>query len=181
MELKQINREVRYSGRVFDLLVDTVEYPSGNRSLREIAHHPGGAVVVPLLDDGRVILVQQLRYPLGKRIFELPAGKLNPGEDPEVAAERELLEETGWNARKLEKLTSIYTTPGFCDEELHIFLGTDLRESPAGHKREEGEFTMTSHPIPFADALRMVDAGEIRDSKTIVGLLLAEKRLSPRS
>lgn len=180
MELKQINREVRYKGKVFDLLVDTVEYPSGKRSLREIAHHPGGAVVVPLLDDGRVILVQQLRYPLGKRIYELPAGKLTPGEDPKIAAERELLEETGWNARTLEKLTSIYTTPGFCDEELHIFLGTDLRESPGGHKREEGEITMTTHAISFAEALLMVDAGEIRDSKTIVGLLLAQKRFSDR-
>ena len=176
-ELKQLKREVLYRGRVFDLIVDDVEYPSGNKSKREIAHHPGGAVAVPLLDDGRVILVEQLRYPLSKYVLELPAGKLSPGEDPKVTAARELHEETGWVAGSLEKLTSIYTTPGFCDEELHIYLATDLKESPSGHKREEGELTMSVHLVPLTEALRMVDAGELQDSKTIIGLLLVGRRL----
>lgn len=177
MELRQIKRDVLYRGKVFDLLVDEVQYPSGNIGVREIAHHPGGAVAVPLFDDGRVILVKQLRYPFGRHILELPAGKLGPAEDPELAALRELEEETGWVAGRSEKLTSIYTTPGFCDEELHIYMMRELKESPAGHKREEGEFTMTVHILPLQEALRLVERGEIRDSKTIVGLLLGEKRL----
>ena len=177
MELKQLKRDVLYRGRVFDLIVDQVEYPSGNRSVREIAHHPGGAVAVPLLDDERVIFVEQLRYPFGKHLIELPAGKLGPGEDPKVAAARELEEETGWVAGRLEKLTSIYTTPGFCDEELHIYLATRLKPSPDGHKREEGEFTMKIHCIPLAEALTMVETGELRDSKTIIGLMLADRSL----
>jgi ADP-ribose pyrophosphatase len=174
IELKLIRRDVLHRGKVFDLFVDQVEYPSGNRSVREIAHHPGGAVAVPLLDDGRVILVRQLRYPLGRHILELPAGKLNPGEDPAIAAARELEEETGWVAGRLKKLTSMYTTPGFCDEELHLYLATGLTPSPHGHRREEGEFTMTVEMIPLAEALAMVRRGELKDGKTIVGLLLAD-------
>jgi ADP-ribose pyrophosphatase len=176
-ELRLLKHDVRYRGRVFDLIVDEVQYPSGNISIREVAQHPGGAVAVPILDDGSVILVDQLRYPLGKHLLELPAGKLSPGEDPERAAARELAEETGWVAGKLEKLTSIYTTPGFCDEELHIYLATALHRSPEGHRREEGEFTMTVQVIPFSDALKMILRGELRDSKTVVGLLLAERKL----
>ena len=177
MELRRLQRDVLYHGRVFDLIVDQVEYPSGNKSVREIAHHPGGAVVVPVLDDGRVVLVRQLRYPLGKRILELPAGKLSPGEDPMAAAGRELEEETGWVAGKLEKLTSIYTTPGFCDEELHIYLATDLKETSTGHKREEGEFSMTVEMVSLQEAVGMIEQGELQDSKTIIGLLMVWNRL----
>lgn len=177
MELKRLKRELLYSGKVFDLIVDEIEYPSGRRGVREIAHHPGGAVVVPVLDDGRIVMVRQLRYPLEKHILELPAGKLSPGEAPEHAARRELEEETGWVAGRLTKLISIYTTPGFCDEELHLYLGTGLHPAPDGHKREEGESSMTIHLFALNDALRMIETGEIKDSKTIVGLLLAEKHL----
>jgi ADP-ribose pyrophosphatase len=180
MELKQLTREILYSGKVFDLIVDRVQYPSGTIGVREIAHHPGGAVVVPIMDDGRVMMVKQLRYPLGKHIMELPAGKLNPGEDAERAARRECEEETGWIPTALEKLTSIYTTPGFCDEELHIYLATGLQQSPDGHKREEGEFSMTIHLVPLAEAVHMVLSGELQDSKTIVGVLLAERYLQTR-
>ena len=112
-ELKLLSREVRYTGRVIDLLVDSVQYPSGKSGVREIARHPGGAVTVPILDDGRVVLVSQLRYPLGRRVTELPAGKLMKGEDPRLAAARELEEETGYAASSLELLASVYTTPGF--------------------------------------------------------------------
>jgi len=177
MELKRVSRETRYRGKIIDLLVDQVEYPSGNRTVREVAHHPGGAVVVPILDDGRVVLVDQLRYPLERHILELPAGKLFPGEDPALCAGRELEEETGWIADSLEKLCSFYTSPGFCDEELHIYLGRGLRLSPEGHKREEGEFTMTVRLLPVAEALEMVNQGLIKDGKTIIGLLLARDRI----
>ena len=174
MELRRLSRDVVYRGKVFDLIVDRVEYPSGNKGVREIAHHPGGAVAVPLLEDGRVILVRQLRYPLGDYILELPAGKLSPGEDPAQCAARELLEETGWVAAKVEHLTTIVTTPGFCDEILHLYIATGLTESPGGHRREEGESSMSVEMLPYRTALAMVRNGEIRDAKTIVGLLLAE-------
>jgi ADP-ribose pyrophosphatase len=177
MDAKRLKREVLYRGRIFDLIVDEIQYPSGNLGIREIAHHPGGAVTVPLLDDGRVLLVKQLRYPLGEYIVELPAGKLGPGEDPAVCAARELTEETGWIAGRLTWLTSMYTTPGFCDEILHLYLATNLRESPEGHRREEGEFSMTVHPVPLSEAVAMIGRGEIRDGKTIVGLLMAEKNV----
>ena len=178
MELKRLHREVLYRGRIIDLVVDQIEYPTGKTGVREIAHHPGGAVTVPLLNDGRVIFVRQLRYPLGEHIVELPAGKLGPGEDPRRAAIRELEEETGWIPGKVEKLTSIYTSPGFCDEQLHLYLATDLHESPTGHKREEGEQSMTLLMIPLKEALAMVERGDLRDAKTIIGLFLTERKIS---
>ncbi len=176
MSLKQVHRDLLYHGRIIDLIVDEVEYPDGTLGIREIAHHPGGAVTVPLLDDGRVILVRQLRYPVGTDVLELPAGKLSPGEDPALCAARELTEETGWVAGRLTHLTSILTTPGFCDEILHIFLARDLHESPEGHRRERGEYSMTVEVIPLAKAMQMVDDGTINDAKTIIGLMLADRR-----
>jgi ADP-ribose diphosphatase len=175
MELHRLNRRVIYSGKIFDLIVDDVEYPSGNKGIREIAHHPGGAVAVPVLDDGTILLVKQLRYPFGTHIFEFPAGKLARDEDPQLAAARELEEETGYIAGSLERLTSIYTTPGFCDEVLHIFLATRLKKSPDGHKREEGEFSMMVESRPLDAAIAMVESGEIKDAKTIVGLFWLDR------
>lgn len=176
MALKQVHRDVRYHGRIIDLILDEVEHPDGSRGVREIAHHPGGAVSVPLLDDGRVILVRQLRYPIGADVLELPAGKLSPGEDPAHCAARELEEETGWVAGRLTHLTSILTTPGFCDEVLHLFIAENLHESPRGHNREPGEYSMTVEILPLAEALGMVENGTITDAKTIIGLLLADRR-----
>lgn len=177
MELKRISSRVLYSGKVFDLVVDEIEYPSGKKGVREVARHPGGAVTVPVLDDGRLLFVKQLRYPFGRHLIEFPAGKLSPGEDPRLAAARELEEETGFVAGSLEHLTSIYTTPGFCNEELHIFLATQLVESVHGHQREEGEFTMTLHRMSLDVALALVEKGEIQDSKTIIGLLWLDRRM----
>lgn len=172
VELKQLSRALVYAGRIIDLYVDQVEYPSGRQTVREVAHHPGGAAVVPLTDDGQVILVDQLRYPLGRHILELPAGKLGAGEDPEYCAARELEEETGWLAGSLTKLCAFHTSPGFCDELLHVYLAGQLRLSPEGHKREEGEFTMSLRMLPLHDALQMIATGGITDAKTIIGLLL---------
>ena len=175
MDVKPLKRDVLYRGKIFDLIVDQIEYPSGNVGIREIAHHPGGAVTVPLLDDGRVIMVRQLRYPLGRYVLELPAGKLSPGEDPEHAAARELTEETGWIAEKFEKLITIATTPGFCDEILHLYIATQLSRSPSGPRREEGEIGMSLEVVPLVEAVAMAERGEIEDSKTIIGLLLADR------
>ena len=158
-EPRLLRRDVIYQGTVFDLVVDRVELPSGREGLREVARHPGGAVLVPLFEDGTVLLVEQLRYPLGERIVELPAGKLAPGETPSEAAARELEEETGYRAGHLTALLSIYTTPGFCDEELHLFLATGLTPAEGGPRREEGEFSMTMHRMSLHDALRHGGAG----------------------
>lgn len=176
--LKILKSEKLYAGKVFDLIVDQVEYPSGNRAVREVAEHPGGAVVVPLLDDGEVLLVRQFRYPLKQYLYELPAGKLDAGEDPELCARRELEEETGYAAETLTKLTAIYTSPGFCSERLHIFLATNLRQSHRGQKLEEGELDLTIEKIALMRAVEMIERQEIVDSKTICGLLLAEKMLN---
>ena len=177
MELTRLSHEVLYRGKVFDLEVDRIRYPSGNEGIREVARHPGGAVTVPLFPDGTVLLVRQYRYPLQGYTLELPAGKLDEGEDPAHAARRELEEETGWLAGRLEKLTALLTTPGFCTEVLHIFLATDLHESPRGHRREEGEIGMSLQVVPLADALAMVERMELTDAKTIAGLFLADRRL----
>lgn len=180
MELELLRRDVLYTGKVFDLVVDRVRYPSGAEGVREVARHPGGAVVVPLMDDGTILFVRQLRYPFAKRILELPAGKLSPGENPAEGAARELEEETGWRAGVLEPLVSIYSTPGFCDEVLHLFLGRDLVISPHGHRREEGEQSMELERHTPDEAAAMIARGEIPDAKTIVGVLLARERLAAR-
>ena len=173
--LKTVKSERRHVGRVFNLLVDEVEYPSGNRSTREVAEHPGGAVIVPLFDDGTVMLVRQYRYPVKQDLYELPAGKLDPGELPEVCAARELQEETGYSAGSLRKLTAIFTTPGFCSEQLHLYLATGLTPSPKGQQLEEGEMDITLHRLPLDRVIAMIANGEIVDGKTICGIALTDR------
>lgn len=180
MKPTKLTREILYRGKVIDLIVDRIDYPGGRTGIREIAHHPGGAVAIPLFDDRRVMLVRQLRYPLGREVVEFPAGKLQPGEDPGRAAARELAEETGWTAGVLERITSFYSTPGFCDEVLHLYLATKLVPVPGGPRREEGESAMTVLTLPLADAVAMAERGEIEDAKTVAGLLLVERRLRLR-
>ena len=175
---KVLRSEKKYAGKVFDLIVDEIEYPSGNKSIREVAVHPGGAVVVPILSNNDIILVKQFRYPIQQYIYELPAGKLNPGEEPVVCAHRELEEETGYTAGKLQLLTSILTTPGFCNERLHIFLGTDLSRSLRGQQLEEGEASLTLEFVSLRRAVGMIETQEIIDGKTICGILLAERMLN---
>jgi ADP-ribose pyrophosphatase len=172
-ELRVLRRDVLYTGKVFDLVVDRVALPSGREGVREVARHPGGSVIIPLFADGTVLLVEQLRYPLGKRLLELPAGKRAAGEEPASAARRELEEETGYRAGRIEKLLAIYTTPGFCDEELHLFRALDLTAVPGGPRREEGEHSMTLHRMPLDQARALIEQGAIADAKTIIGLLLA--------
>lgn len=176
-KLKILHSEKKYSGKVFDLIVDEVEYPSGNRSVREVASHAGGAVVVALLPRNNVILVRQFRYPIQEYVYELPAGKLNPGEDPAMCARRELEEETGYVAGTLIPLTAIYTTPGFCNERLYLYLATDLKKSEKGQQLEEGEATLTVEVFKFNRVLEMIEKKEIVDGKTICGIMLADRLL----
>jgi ADP-ribose pyrophosphatase len=136
--------------------------------------HPGGAAVVPLFGDGTVAFVSQYRHPTRRYVLELPAGKIDPGESPAATAARELEEELGVVAGRLEPLSEFYTTPGFCAERLWVFLATDLAETKL--RREEDEIIEVVR-VPFATALDMVASGRIDDAKTIIGLLLAARRL----
>ncbi len=178
MNLKLLKRTEQYKGKVFNIIVDDVQYPSGNTSIREVAEHGGGGVALAVFPDHRIILIRQHRYPFNEFVWELPAGKLFPSEDPLHCAQRELEEETGYAAKQWKKLTAIYTTPGFCSEVLHIFMATDLSELPDGKKLEEGEQTMTMSIVPMAEAIAMIEKKEIVDGKTICGILLGERHLS---
>jgi ADP-ribose pyrophosphatase len=161
-----------YSGRVVVLEVDRVGLPNGAESVREVIRHRGAAVVLPLLDDGRVVLVRQYRYPVGESLLELPAGTLEPAEDPMDCAARELAEETGFRARALSPLGRFYSAPGYTDETLHAVLATGL-ERTAGADPDHDEFIETELVSP-GDVLRRVASGEIRDAKTIATLMLAQ-------
>lgn len=163
--------EILFKGKVFDLKVDQIQYNSGNMGIREVAIHPGGAVVVPVMDDGRIIMVKQFRYPLQKALLELPAGKLEPGEDPLDCATRELEEETGFKSDNIVKLGAIYTTPGFCTEILHIFKATNL--TPGNHNREEGEYGMEVFELTPEEIEEKITQGELVDAKSLSGILMA--------
>ncbi len=162
-----------HSGRIVNLDLDTVRFPDGSTGRLEMLRHPGASAVVPFLDppeqrDPRVLLIRQFRHAADGFIWEVPAGRLDPGEAPEACALRELEEETGMRASALERLTTIYTTPGFTDERIHLFLARGLE--PGTHNREADEF-MELHRVRWGDVLRMVEAGEIQDGKTLVSLL----------
>ncbi|RPI02754.1 MAG: NUDIX hydrolase [Ignavibacteriae bacterium] len=174
---KTIKSERLYHGRIIDLIVEDVEDAPGRVRKREIVSHPGGSVIVPLFDNGQVLLVRQYRYPLQKFILEVPAGKLEPNEDPLQAARRELQEETGFTADHYEKLTAMFTTPGFCSEVLHIYLATGLKQSKEGQHLDEGEQSLTVEIFPLSTVVEMIERGEIADSKTIAGILLTERKL----
>ncbi len=156
-----------YAGRVVHLHVDTVLLPNGLTVDLEVIRHPGAAAVVPLKDDGTVVLIRQFRHATGGFIYEIPAGKLNPGEDPLQCAERELEEEIGYRAKKFELLSSIFTAPGFTDEVIHIYRGTGLTPGRQHLDRDE---VLEVVEMPLQKAVAMVEGGEIRDAKTIVGL-----------
>ncbi|MEW5865300.1 MAG: NUDIX hydrolase [Bacillota bacterium] len=170
---KTVSSATVYRGRILTLRVDEVGLPSGSRSMREVVEHPGGVAVVAVDADRRVILVRQYRYPVKEALWEIPAGKLDPGEDPRECALRELEEETGYRAGRLEKAVSFYTSPGFSDEMLHLFFATDL--APGDERPDEDEIVETSRVSP--DALDdMIQRGDIRDGKTLLGLFLAASR-----
>jgi ADP-ribose pyrophosphatase len=162
-----------YSGRVVGLDLDTVRYPDGSTGELEMIRHPGAAAVVPVASDpgGRdpvLLLIRQYRYATGGPLWEIPAGRLAPGEDPAVCARRELLEEVGVRAGRLERLTTIWTTPGFTDERIHLFWAADL--TAAAHDREPDEFIEVV-PRPLSEVLQATRSGEICDAKTVAAIL----------
>jgi len=169
MNFKITKTDIVHHGKVFDMKVDEIEYnETGNKGVRETAIHPGGAVVVPVKDDGKIIMVTQYRYPHNQVLIELPAGKLEKGEDPFICAERELTEETGYTSSNISKLGKIFTTPGFCNEVLHIYLAKNL--IPGNHAREEGEQGMQVLEFTIEEIENKIKSGEILDAKTICGI-----------
>lgn len=168
-----LSSESLYKGKVFDIRIDEirdgdVEYK------REIVVHKGSAVIIPVFDDDTVALVRQYRHAAGKHLLEICAGTLNGGEDPKRGAERELEEEIGVTAAKIEKLTEFYVSPGFLTEKMFVFLATDLTE--VGQKLEEDELlTIERHPFPHL--FEMIRNGGIEDAKSIAGLILAGAKL----
>jgi ADP-ribose pyrophosphatase len=158
-----------FAGKVLTLNIDTVTLPNGVTIDLEIVRHPGAAAVVPLTDHGVVVLVKQFRHAAGGFIYEIPAGKLHPGEDPVHCAARELEEEIGYVAGRLERLTSILTAPGFTDEVIHIYKATDMT---VGRQQLDRDEVLEVLEVSLDEAIKMVNAGTIRDAKTIVGLQL---------
>lgn len=156
-----------YKGKVVTLNIDTVTLPNGITVDLETIRHPGAAAVVPMKDDDTVVLIRQFRHATGGFIYEIPAGKLNPGEDPVACASRELEEEIGYRAGKLELLTSIFTAPGFADEVIHVYTATGLTQ---GRQQLDRDEVLEVVPMSLAEAVDMIADGRIRDAKTIVGL-----------
>jgi ADP-ribose pyrophosphatase len=170
---KILNSQKVFEGRVFNVTVDTVS--EGELTYqREVVHHNGSAVIVPIFDDGTVALVKQYRHPAVGYVLEAPAGTLAKGERPEIGAARELKEELGLVAARLEKLSEFFVSPGFCEEKMWVYLATELLQ---GEQALEADEILEVVRLPIADALEMITSGEIEDAKTIIGLILAAPRV----
>ena len=176
MNFKIIKSDIVFQGKVFDIKLEQIEYnATGNKGRREVVLHPGGGVVVPVTSEDKIIFVKQYRYPFDTIMIELPAGKLDKGEDPLNCASRELTEETGYISSDIKKLGKIYTSPGFCNEVLHIYLAKNL--TPGKHAREEGEEGMEIIELSLSEAEEKIRSGEIVDAKTISGLYMYKNQL----
>lgn len=171
-----LNSRRAFSGRVLHLDLDQVRFPDGSEGTLEMVRHPGAAAVVPFLDDPasadpRVLLIRQFRHAADQWLWEIPAGTLEPGESIESCAARELREEAGCTAGRLERLTSIYTTPGFTDEVIHLYLASRLTRVTACHEADE---FLEVHEVAWGEIGRMIARGEIRDAKSLTALLFVQ-------
>ncbi len=167
-----------YSGKIVKLHVDTIQQPSGRTTIREVVLHPGGVTAIPVLEDGRLLLIRQFRYPIGKFIFELPAGKMDTGQSPPDTIARELEEEIGYTAGQLSYECTFYTTPGISNEAIHMFTARDL--TPCAQRLEEGEH-ITVEAFSIEECLQKIKTGEINDGKTILGILWYHMKLFLKS
>lgn len=174
---KRLSSEQIFDGKVVKLFVDRVELPDGKEAIREIVRHPGAVCVIPVTDDGDVIMVKQYRYAFEQVMLEIPAGKLEPGEDPLEAVKRELEEESGAVAENIEYMGEIFTTVAIFDEKIHAYLATGL-EFKNAHP-DEDEF-LEVEKIPLSTLVSMVMKGEIKDAKTQIAILKANNILSQR-
>ncbi|MBR2215847.1 MAG: NUDIX hydrolase [Selenomonadaceae bacterium] len=173
---KKINSEPVFDGVLLHVKRDTVSLPNGHEAVREWIKHPGASAVVPVLPDGRIILVRQFRYPVDKVTLEIPAGKLDaPGEDPLLCAQRELNEETGYTAAKWTKLTTIATTVGFSDEYIHLYAAEGL--TPGKQHPDDDEF-INVVKVDLAEAVAMTQDGRIFDAKSVAAILLLARHLA---
>lgn len=164
-----------FSGAVFGVARDRLLEASGNEVIRDVVEHPGGAGGVPLFADGRIALVRQYRHPAKQELLEIPAGKIDAGEDPATCAAREIEEELGVRVGRIEKLAEFYSTPGFCAEKLYVYLATEL--TPSVQKLDHDEVVEIVY-VSLEEAWQLVERGEIVDAKTIIALLLARQRLT---
>ena len=169
---KMVSSRIGYEGKLLTLKEDKVLLPDGTTATREYVLHQGASMVIPLFGDGSVLLERQFRYPLNTHFLELPAGKIDLGEEPLTTAQRELLEETGYTAADWRHLTTLYPCVGYSNERLELFIARGLKHE--GHPGEEGEF-LECVQMGLDEALELVAGGEINEPKTIVGLLWADK------
>jgi ADP-ribose pyrophosphatase len=173
-----LHSERVFAGRLLNLRVDRVALPNGRETTREVVEHPGAVAIVPLHDDGRVVLVRQYRHAVGRSLLEIPAGTLDQGEESaEAAAARELQEETGYRAARLTPLATFYPAPGFATERMTVFLATGLTDGDPGQMEDEN---ITVEMVPLAELPALLARGEIADAKTLVGLLLARDAAAKR-
>ncbi len=168
-----IRSESKYHGRVVSLMVDTVEMPGGRIVEREVVAHPGAVAVVAVNKEGDIVLIRQYRHPAGKVLWEIPAGKLEPEEDPKDCAIREMAEETGYIPTTLQKINQFYTAPGFASEIIHLFFGEHLQ--PVRAQMDEDE-AIAVYMVPLTECLCMIADGRIEDGKTIVGILMLKEQ-----
>jgi len=164
-----------FRGRIFQVTLDTIR--EGDKTYeREVVHHPGSAVIIPVFQDGTIALVRQYRHPAVRYLLEAPAGTLRRGEVPEEGAARELEEELGVVAGRMEKLSEFFVSPGFCEEKMWVYLATELIET---EQRLEDDEILDVVRLPYSQALGMITSGEIEDAKTIIGVMLAAPRVGP--
>ena len=168
---RTLSTEQVFDGKIVKVFVDDVRLPDGREARWERVIHPGAVGMVPLLSDGTIVLVRQYRHAVGKVLLEIPAGKLEEGEPPEVCARRELAEEVGYRAGELVKLAEFYNSPGYSDEFFHLFLARELEEGQA--EAETDEFFQVE-AVQLEEAFDMISTGEVRDAKTIIGITLTK-------
>jgi ADP-ribose pyrophosphatase len=174
--VRVVDRRVIHRGHYLTFRVDTIEHADGSRGTREIVDHPGAVAILAIDDEDRVLLVRQFRVAIGEALLEVPAGTLDraddgSAEDPEVAAPRELEEETGMRAASWRRIASFFTAPGFASELMHLYLATDLREADGERLTPDADEHLLLERMPWRDAVAAAERGELRDGKTILALL----------
>ncbi|MFB1050434.1 NUDIX domain-containing protein [Paraliobacillus sp. JSM ZJ581] len=178
-EEKTIATTQIFNGKIVQLQVDDVTLPDGNTSKREIIKHPGAVAIIAMTDNDELLMVEQYRKPLNKSIIEIPAGKLEPGEEPAVTAIRELEEETGYTTEKIDYVTSFYTTPGFSNELLYLYFTKELILLDEKKQLDEDEFVVV-HTISLSEAERLLQTQAIHDVKTAYALLYVKEQINKR-
>lgn len=174
MQTQRIDRQEMYKGKIFTVVEDTIQFENGTTAKWDLVLHNGAAAIVPITEDGQVILVKQYRNAENGNVLEIPAGKLEKGEDPYECAKRELEEEIGYKSDNVQKVCAMYTAVGFSDEKLHLYVAKDL---VMGKQNLDEDEYIQIEKYPLQEAIKMIFAGEIKDSKTIVGLLSVNEML----